>query len=171
MSLVFTNQVYGLRARQNIGPVVSNTTAETDLVNVAIPANFMGTSRVLTFDSTSLITTPALAIPTLTLTVRFGTSVIATASSLALAIGQSNSPFRMSGFISLDDVANAQTAITSITMGGTGLPLVLTGTQALQVNALTEDTTVALNFRITAQFGGLSSTTSIQQQFTQVVIS
>lgn len=171
MSQVIAEQNYGVRVRQNAGPQVSNTTTETDLVNVTVPANRMGTNKVLTFTSTSLLTTPAISLPSITIRGRFGNSIFLTTSSISLALNQTNTPFTIAGTISLNDAANSQSAVANFVLASNNAPLVLTGNSALQTMDMTEDTTVDVAFRLTAQFGGLSGTTSIQHKFTQVVMS
>jgi len=172
MSLVLTDTSRGLRLRQSAGSAITNTTAETSLISATLPAGIMGLARALEFVCVATITTPLVSIPTLTIRVKFGGSTLTVAAGLSLVASLTNAPILLSGSIANIDATNVQYVYCEVRQSG-GLvsqPISIANGSFIQQAAFAEDTTAAVTFSITAQFGGLSATTNLTHQFSKVEV-
>ncbi len=137
---------------------VSNTTSETTVFSQVIPAGKMGTSKKLSLDLLSTLTTPAISIPTITVRIKLGSSTLVVVNAIGLAISQTNSPFTIAGVIRNRDASNVQIAYAHITQSASNLPMLLANSSAVYADWAV-DTTVDQTLSVTVQFGGLSAGT------------
>jgi len=148
---------------------LSNSTVETTLFSQTISGGKMGTSKALKFTLYCSLTTPALAVPTLTVKVKLGSTSLTVMSGLSLAISQTNAPFNVTGLIVNKSAPNAQFTFSQIIQQSASIPLVLTS--ALADADWTVDTTTDQLFAVTAQFGSLNATTTLTFRYADIELT
>jgi len=155
------------------GPAVTNTTTETNIFSTIIPAGKMGIAKVINFQLIVHITTPALTIPTISLKLKFGTGVLTIANVAILSASVTDKPMLISGKIANLGVTNSQYVMVEFT-NSNGVSAILAGLANSFIVAdtsFTIDTTVDQTLAVSAQFGALSSTTSIVPKLIELVLT
>jgi len=148
---------------------ISNTTAEMSLFSTTIPAFKMGNSKILKFELTCQLTTPALSIPTLTLKLRFGTFTLTLATSATISASLTEKPLLIEGKI-MNLTTGTQYIVVKIFNNTSGVNILSGLGRAIVVldSNCSIDTTVDQVFNITSQFGGLSGTASITPKIVEI---
>lgn len=105
--------VPGVLFTQTADKTVSNTVAETSVVgtgvgSMTLPANFFVAGKTLRIRIGGIYSTPAIATPSVTVKVKYGSTVLATVTTTSLLSGASNLEF------------DGEVAITCRTTGATG---------------------------------------------------
>lgn len=149
----------GFSSTSAITQTVNNSSSEVTVFSQVVPANKMGTSKKLTLSLLGTLTTPAISIPTFTVKIKLGSSVLTIFSGLTLAASQNNTPFVIDGIIRNKDAANAQIVYAKATQYAANLPMLLANATAVYSD-WTVDTTVDQTLSVTIQFGALSAGTT-----------
>jgi len=160
----------GFAVTELSGSTVTNTTAETNLFTQVIPAGKMGAVKELSFELLCMLTTPLLSLPTLTLRLKYGASVLTVSSGTALAVSQTNEPFILKGKI-VNKSVNSQVVYARIEQSTASAPLVLGVSSSFKAAKWAIDTSADQTFSLTSQFSLLSGTTSISVENVTIELS
>jgi hypothetical protein len=141
---------------------VSNTTTETDLINVTVPANALGTSNAIaitlplpTFNFVSLV-------HAITLRIKYGSTTIASTTLTNNSGGNINTSGHMTAYLFADGSTSAQDGGFIVSTSGNGV--VNSGADSVNGAAsgtATEDSTGALTLSVTAQWDNANSSNNI----------
>lgn len=146
------------------------TSPKTTLFQQTIKGGKMGTLKTLDFRALFLLTTPAISVPVLTITVEFGSSVLTLVSSIGVAINQTNAPFLITGQI-INKAANGQVAHARIEQNASTIPLSLGANSGFKASDWTEDTSLDRDLIITGQFSALALGSSLTLKHAAVELS
>lgn len=138
---------------------VNNTNTETTIFTQAVPANAMGTNKVLRFQFWGTMTTLLLP-PTLTIRIKFGSTTLTVVNAVSLLASQTGSPFLIEVAV-VATGTGSQEAFARIS-DSTGT-IILTGGLGLSLSAASwsVDTTSVQAFAVTVQFGTAVLTTTL----------
>lgn len=123
----------------------------------------MGTAKELNFRIICSLTT-VLVPPTLTVKMKFGTSVLTIMSGLSLSTGLTASPFIIEGMIANANANNVQIVYAKLTQANSTILVA----QPMAYADWTVDTTVDQAFALTFQFGVTSTTTVLTYKHANV---
>lgn len=139
---------------------MTNTTAETSLFSQSIVGGRMGLSKELRFTILCSLTTGVVP-PSMTIRVKFGSSTLVVMNALALASSTTSKPFVIEGVIANKNSASAQYIFAKIMQYANAVPILSSTGAAIEDADWTENTATDKTFEVTAQFGGLSATTTL----------
>jgi len=157
----------GFAATDSTASVFTAMTTEQTLFSHTIVGGYMSNNKELRFNILCALTSPMLSVPTITVKVKLGSSVINIMQGLTLATGQNNAPFLIEGVIANSNDPAIQTVFTKLTQATTAI----LSSQPMAYADWTVDTTVDQLFAITAQFGGISVATSLTYKHASVELS
>jgi hypothetical protein len=161
----------GFALVESAGSTLTNSTTETVLFAANIPAGKMGTSKILKFEFSLHLTSPALSVPTITLKLKLGaTFAITLANAALLSASLSNKPILIKGKIANMNSTSSQYVQVEIMNNSAGTNILSSLGSSFVVTDATAavDTTVDQTLALTAQFGALSSTTSVSPMLVEL---
>ena len=166
MAATYTQQITnrGMLVRRFGDDPVNNTTNEVAIMSQTIKGGALGEKRSIKFLMICQVTTPAIALPSLTIRIKYGSGSLVIASALSLQVLLTNSPFKVVGEMSNSGASNAQTVWGQITQSGT-VPIGGVSGNSMVTADWAIDSTVDQTFQITAQFGGLSLGTTLTGKY------
>lgn len=160
----------GFNIAETTAVMLSNVTTETTLFSQTIPAGKMGAVKRQKFKAFCTLTTPLLSLPSLTIKIRFGSSIMTVTSGLGLGASLTSEPFMITGEI-INKSVNSQVVWARIEQGAATIPLLLGISSSFKGAKWTEDTTTDKTFSITGQFSLLSATTSLSVEHCDIELS
>lgn len=153
------------------GSVISNTNAETDLFRYNIGGNMLPIDGALVLRLVGVVSTPLVSIPTLTIRAKYGAnSITIFGGALVLAAGLSSASFVLETRLWMQGASNSELLIVMLTESITLAGSLGTSNSRQTQGTFATDSTAAQDFAITAQFSGLSVTTSIQRTGARLTI-
>lgn len=153
----------GFSVSQLTSTTISNTTNETVLFSQVIPGGTMGTVKKCIGTILCTLTTPTLNLPSITIRLKLGNSVMLVASNIGLPFSQTNTPFLINFSIRNRDNNSSQIVYANINYSADTLPLLIDRSKGAFA-IWNVDTSISQTLTVTAQFGSLSLGTSLTTQ-------
>lgn len=164
-----TNRGFSL-SDANIGMSMTNTASEINLFVQNVGGGKLGVNKTLDFESVNRLST-VLINPTLTIRIRFGTSILTVLNAVSLVSSIStNKPFIIKGKI-VNTSATTQYVYAYISQYGVNVPILLNNDSGLADADWTIDTTINQQFSITAQFGSSLTGATLTPKMVTVDVS
>jgi len=142
---------------------ITNTTTETDLFSVSIPANMLGTDKTIRAQMTGTFEANS-GTPTMTFKVIYGTTTMFQDVSATLSASAVKGALEIILYLQAHNATNSQELGGAIRLGNRAAPAVgvgdiaVGGTGGSLQGAATEDSTTALNFKMTLSWSAANST-------------
>ena len=162
----------GFALIENGASAITNSTTETSLFSTTVKGGQMSTNKIAELQLVFHVTTPAISIPTLVLKVKLGTAVTTIATG-TLGSSITDKPFILTASIANQNATNVQYMYAKLDNSSLGINLF----SALGAGSTVADATWAVDtavdqvLSVTAQFGGLSATTSIVTKLVKLNLS
>jgi len=150
----------GYAVMETGGNTISNTINKSPLFTTVIPGGKMGSNKILKLELTCQLTTPALSIPSLALRLEFGSASVVLATGL-ISANLTDRPLLIEAKIANQGNSNQYVTVKVLNNSGLLIFAGLSSSFLITDTSWTVDTTVDQTLAVTAQFGGLSTTTSI----------
>lgn len=148
---------------------LSNTTVETTVFTMTVPANMLETDKGLRVEYYGSLTT-LLTPPTVTVKVKFGGMTLTAVNGVALLASGTAKPFSIEVFLANRGATNSQYCLARVTNpGAQGLLIGLAVTEQVDGTGAV-DTTAAQTLSITVQFGTQISTTTLTTNLVRATI-
>lgn len=146
---------------QQSGSTLNASASAQDLFRYTIPAGMLGPNKRIRFAVDGLISTAVSLLPTITMTLIFGSQSYSVASGITLLASLANSPWSFVGLVMIDTNASQ----FSTAQLNERFSILNATTPRMSANtAFTQNATTALDIALQVTFSGVSVGTTIQRK-------